>query len=67
MPFIIGAILMTQLKSFKGSTKKSVEEVIDVRNEIAEKGNVDFKERISKAQKKFEEEQELKNNSSSST
>lgn len=33
MPFVIGAILMTQLKAFKGSTKKSVEEVIEIKED----------------------------------
>lgn len=35
MPFVIGAILMTQLKAFKGSTKKSVDEVIEIQKDIA--------------------------------
>lgn len=36
MPFIIGAVLMTQLKAFKGSTKKSVGEVIETQETIKE-------------------------------
>lgn len=46
MPFVIGAILMTQLKAFKGSTKKSVKEVVDVQKEFDEKGKIDFKSRV---------------------
>lgn len=41
MPFIIGAILMTQLKAFKGSTKKSVDNVEHVQNEFRKKRGID--------------------------
>ena len=44
MPFGIGAVLMTQLKAFKGATKKSVKEVVDKREEFEETGGVTFKE-----------------------
>lgn len=37
MPFVIGAILMTQLKAFKGSTKKSVEGVIEKQEELQDR------------------------------
>lgn len=48
MPFIIGAILMTQLKAFKGSTKKSVDEVIEREEELEEKGTYDLRSHIDK-------------------
>lgn len=41
MPFIIGAILMTQLKAFKGSAKKSVEEVIDKQDKFKRKRDIE--------------------------
>lgn len=48
MPFIIGAILMTQLKAFKGATKKSVNEVVEVQKELNENGEIDINKRLNK-------------------
>lgn len=42
MPFAIGAILMTQLKAFKGKTKESVEHVVEKQEEFHDKGEVIF-------------------------
>ena len=40
MPFIIGAILMTQTKTFKGSTKKSVDEVVEAEKKLENDGEI---------------------------
>ena len=46
MPFIIGAILMTQIKAFKDSSKKGVEEAAERQEKIDEKIAYDFKDTI---------------------
>lgn len=48
MPFIIGAILMTQIKAFKDSSKKGVEEAAERQEKIDEKLEYDFRNRIDK-------------------
>ena len=59
MPFIIGAILMTQIKAFKDSSKKSVEGVGKIAEEYKEKGELNLREKVEKAQEEFEREKEL--------
>lgn len=46
MPFVIGAILMTQIKAFKDSSKKGVEEAAERQEKIDEKLEYDFRNRI---------------------
>ena len=46
MPFIIGAILMTQLKAFKSSAKKGVEEAIEREEKIDEKLEYSYRKKI---------------------
>lgn len=46
MPFIIGAILMTQLKAFKSSAKKGVEEAIEREEKIDEKLEYNYRDKI---------------------
>ena len=58
MPFVIGAILMTQIKAFKDSSKKSVEGAEKIQKEIEEKGEVDFREKVKEAKEEFYKEQE---------
>lgn len=58
MPFIIGAILMTQIKAFKDSSKKSVEGAEKIQKEIEEKGEVDFRAKVKEAKAEFKKEQE---------
>lgn len=58
MPFVIGAILMTQIKAFKDSSKKSVEGVGKIAEEYHEKGELNLREKVEQAQVEFEKEKE---------
>ena len=58
MPFIIGAILMTQIKAFKDSSKKSVEGVGKIAEEYHEKGELNLREKVQQAHEEFEKEKE---------
>lgn len=71
MPFVIGAILMTQIKAFKDSSKKGVKEAVVREEKISEKENYSFIDTIDsmrdeQIEQKYKERKEIHLNNSNS-